>query len=467
MNTSSKITMMLSLLTRGWIGRIFVLLLWALIIALYFLSYSDVIEAESVITKASIMLFFANMFFYFIIVAHLPSIIQSQMAALLPNYFQKLRSALFLLLFISFSPALILLTKAGVVEWLSLLTVLLLLAMLIMVMIFQAKYYFIFILLMFIPVNFVEYLSKVISLGNNLLAFVFPFLLVYSYHMLGKLESLRGKTMYFSQFLSMSSFSLTKAQAEQEITAPKSKNIFTKWLVKSNSAHSLNLIGFEGYLSKRKLLGIACQGNTVIGRGTYAFWAAMVIFICVIAGFLDETYHHYFIPMMIIFPSMIIGTGTMTMFQSLLNKKSYLTRISITPIFAIKNSFASAFMSFIIFEQIKLYLFTSIVITLFAYITQHLTLTVFMNIMLLAISITLINVALMLLGLGRKVAHNSLTMWLMFVVFIIYMTWLLVVVVGNVELKNSVEFLSYFSLCITLFFISFYRGYQRIPHWLA
>ena len=126
-----------------------------------------------------------------------------------------------------------------------------------------------------------------------------------------------------------------------------SNNIFIRWLTRNNGSYAVDLLNGNRKLSNKELIAVACQGNTVIGKGTYIFWGAMVVLICLIASGFDESNRGYFIPMMIIFPSMMIGTGTMTMFQNLLNKKSYLSQISTFPIFAKEKSFAKDFLNFV------------------------------------------------------------------------------------------------------------------------
>ena len=462
-----KTSSMINILTHGWLGRIFILSLWAL--AIFVLGYSDVdgvATKDGMLINAGSVLFFANIFYYLIIGARIPIQINSQMAVLMPNYFQGLRLSLMVLIFIGLAPALVLLSQVELLDWFALMSAYLLLSVLVVAMMFNAMFFIFFILLIFTPLNIVGLIPDDIPL-IELMGYSFPILVVITYKLLGNLENLRGKTMYFSRFLAMSSFSLAKTVELQEITAPKSKNIFIKWLVNSNAAPMIDKLNSNQVLTHKELIEIACQSNTVIGRGTYIFWGVLIAFFSVIAINIDESYRAYFIPTMIIFPCMMIGTGTMTLFQNLFNKKSYLTRIATFPTFAEKNSFIKAFLSFVIIEQLKLYSFIFITVSAFAYIAKHLTWAIALNSLLLGLTLCFMNIALMLFGLARKVNRNSLTIWLMFGAFIGFMVWMLVVVAGDVTLIQSTAFIGCFSLSVILFVLSIYRSYQRIPHWLV
>jgi len=471
MSSLKKISITLSILTHGWLGRLFILSLWAVNIAIFLYTYHDLdslgrVNSRAMVLNTGMLLFCSNIFLYLIVASNLPALINNQMVRVLPNYFKKLRVSLLVLLFVSFTPAAIMLPFANFVDWLALLTVLLLLAMLVMAMVFKTQYFVFFIILVFGPVNITNLFSDHIPIVR-LLAYSFPVLLVLSYMLLGKLENLRGKTMAFSRFLSASSFSLAEGVVEQELAAPKSNNIFIRWLTRNNGSYAVDLLNGNRKLSNKELIAVACQGNTVIGKGTYIFWGAMVVLICLIASGFDESNRGYFIPMMIIFPSMMIGTGTMTMFQNLLNKKSYLSQISTFPIFAKEKSFAKDFLNFVIVEQLKLYMFIYFTVIAFAFIAQPLTWLIALNLILLGLTLCLINLALILSGLIRRVNHNSLTIWLMFITFVLFMVWMLVVVLEDVTLMDSDFFIGCFSLCFTVFAISLYRSYQQIPHWLA
>ncbi|PCI60426.1 MAG: hypothetical protein COB35_09265 [Gammaproteobacteria bacterium] len=454
---------MITMLTKGWFGRIIILLLWLAGMSIS-LNIADEVNG---LREATLLLF--NCSFYFMVAMRLPKITLMQSSYLLPNYFSQLKRSLAILLFISFIPLTVLLPD--VVAWLNALSISTLLAMLIVTIVYQPKYSFLFIILMFLPVEVFnltdEYLFTLPFSFSQLMAVSLPLILFSAFKFVDKLENYRGDVKQIALFMSMSSFSMEKVLADQEQLPEKSRNKFSQWLLTFNVNYYLYLINKTRSLSNKQLIAIACQSVSSMGRGTYLFWFIVISLICSVGLYLGENYYHYFIPAMVIFPTIMIGSGTLTFFHIIYGKKAYLARLSIMPNFENNNSFVIAFLSFVIWDQIKLYAFMSLALSAFALIFGFLTSEVLVSVITAAFTLCMLNLGLMILGWCRKKAQDSVFTWIIFSGFMLFVVFLFIVADNKINLLQSAVFSAFLLFCLTIFVLSIYRSFQKIPHWLS
>jgi len=454
---------MITMLTKGWFGRTVILILW---IAGVNISL-NIEESGNGLAEATLLLF--NCSFYFMVAMRLPQITLMQQSYVIPHYFSKLKQSLLILLCISFIPTLVLLPD--VINWLHVLSLSTLFAMLIVTIVYKPKYSVLFFIVMFIPATFFDLTDKYIfklplSLGE-VMALSFPLIMFSAYKLMNKLENYRGDVKQVALFMSMSSFSMEKVLADQDSLPTESRNKLSQWLLKLNGQYFLNSIRSDKKLSNRKLIAIACQSISSLGRGTYFFWLFAIVLICSLGLYLGESYYRYFTPAMVILPTIMVGSGTLTFFHIVYGKKSYLARLSLIPTFANKDSFITAFIGFVIIEQIKLYAFVSIMVATFVLVFKFLDISTLVSVIVAVSILGIFNLALMLWGWCRKKAQDSLITWTIFSAFMFFMVFLFIVADNKIQLLQSSTFVILIVITFILFTASIYRCYQRIPHWLS
>jgi len=143
MSHFSQVSTNINILTKGWFVRSFILLLW--LIALVVPSFLD----ESDLHIVLLLIGFSNAFMYMLVAGRLPLLAHYSLNKMLPRYFSNLKQSLAIIFLVSLIPTLVLLPHFSL--WLILITVCLAMAMLFTAMSYQPKFYWLFVILMFLP----------------------------------------------------------------------------------------------------------------------------------------------------------------------------------------------------------------------------------------------------------------------------------------------------------------------------
>lgn len=445
--------MIFSILTKGWILRIFIVLLW--LIALL-----GRVFTEEKFDFIAVFIGFANCFLYLTVSTRLVLLTHSPMAAILPDYFEQLKKSLVIVFLVSLIPTLILMPN--VIMWLSLLSILITMTVVFVAITYQPKFYLAFLLLMFMPYSVEKFPTLFTEVNFPLLfALSLPFTAWWAYRLLNNLESYKGNAEHIQKFIALTSLNFKNAVTSQDDIPLKSRNRFAQWLINNNFAHFRTFIRSKKNMSNIQLVTVACQNVGSIGRSTYLFWGAAVVFFSLVGHYLGEEYQGFFIPMTIIFPAIMIGVGTLNLFQVINNKKSLLKRLSIMPCFHEKHSFSLAFITYVISNQIKLYTFISLVIAILTYAFHHLTLSMYINVLSVSLTLCIFNLTLMLWSWSSKHYLDNQVTWLMIIIFVVLTVFLIVTTNNNIVIWNNSTFIISVLLCIGLFGISFYRSYTN------
>lgn len=457
--------MISKILVRGMVLKVFIVLLWVAVTLSYFV-WDKVLIVEFTV----ILLFIINLFLYFSVALNLLLLTKSYAAKITPGYFAQIKKSLVIIFLVSILPTLVLLSHFTL--WLSLFCALLLMAMLVVAMMYHPTFYWLFILICFVAPS-VESLNTVFDLPDftTILAFLLPLVIFVAFKLLNKLETYRGTNDKITGFSWGSSFFNTNDNVlTQEKRLRKSHSKFTRWISERNFTHYLSLIRSGKKISNRELLEIACQSSGSVGRFTYFLWTLMWVTFYVVNLFLKDGSQVILIPIFVVFPAMLVSAGTMMLFQVVNIKKSYLARLSIMPCFIDnnnrkQNSFARSFLGFIIKEQLTLYSFILIGISVLVSVYHYITIDMYINVLLAVVSIGLINLTLMLLAWGSKQRLNHLVLWIMATCLIGMIVFLMLVADNGIVLLNSALFIGLMVLVAGLFVFSLRRCYRFIPHW--
>jgi hypothetical protein len=147
-------------------------------------------------------------------------------------------------------------------------------------------------------------------------------------------------------------------------------------------------------------------------------WSVGISLLCLLGLVIDESYHHFFTPMVTLIPAMIIGTGSITLFQIIQCKKSYLARLAILPRFKQHNSFARAFLAYVFSNQAILYCFIALLLAVTANIFGHMNITIYMNLLLILVVYCFVSTSMMLFTWGATQDFGNIVVWSMIIGFI-------------------------------------------------
>ncbi|MGB0937939.1 MAG: hypothetical protein ACPGTQ_10810 [Colwellia sp.] len=413
MSTFKEKNILISILTRGWIARTFILLLWLAAIILSFIVDSENLKAVVILLAST------NGVLYLQLSSRLQSLVGSDMAKVLPNYFDQVKKSLLIILCVSFIPTLVLLPD--LTQWLSLLSVLILIAVCAMALSYHPKYYWLLAIFFVTPIS-IDTLKEPLEPINFklILSCLLPFIAWFAYELLRKLEYYKGNKTHIKRMKSLSNLSPEKLALTQESMPYTSRHKIWQWLINQNFSHYRESLK-KKILPNRKLIEIACQDLDTIGRFTYIVWFCMNILLILIAeltmalGFINMG---VFYVISIVVPAAMLFGGTLTTFNGINLKRSLLNRLAIMPCFNEKESFSRAFIAFVVLNQIKFYVFILAMIAVFAFAFGHINMNMYLNIVILACVVCTMNLLIMFITWHAKKSFETLAIWLMSAAFI-------------------------------------------------
>ncbi len=446
---------MTTILLHGWLPRVFIVLLWALALG-FRLTMNDDTREELLFT----LIAFSNFLFYLMVATRLPLLTHSKMAILLPDFPQKLKRQLQILFFVSLLPTLLILPD--VITWLAFISISMLATLVFVAMIYQPIYQiFIWLfLLMPLPLEFFD-----IPFNKDrffyALAWLLPLISAVTYLLLNKLIHYRGNQKHVGKIFAMMNVSIGNTLAIQESIPFANRTKVSQWWANSNFNYYRQLINKTNSadkLSNQQLIAISCQSANSFGLNAYGLWSMGIIIICILGLLIDESYHHFFTPMVTMIPVMIIGTGSITLFQIIQHKKSYLARLAILPRFECNRSFASALLSYVFTNQVILYCFIAVLLAITAKVFGHINFTLYINLILILFMFFLLTISMMLLAWRKEQDHSNLVVWIMLLGFIAMVMFAINMATSDMALLlNNGLFQSLLAASLLLLSLNSYR----------
>jgi len=424
--------MMNTILLHGWLVKVFIVLLWVIAIAMRFTMQDD--TREGLLFS---LIAISNFLLYLMVAMRLPLLTHSNMAVLLPHFPQKLKQALLVIFAISLLPTLLVLPN--VVTWLAFISISILATLVFVAMIYQPIYqiFLWLFILMPLPMALLD-----ISLDKEklftALAWLLPLISWLAYVLLNKLAHYRGNHHHVSKMIAITNASIGKTLAVQESIPFADRTKLAQWWANSHYNHYRKLIcaatNTSQGLSNRKLIEISCQSANSFGANAYVIWSLGITLLCLIGLVIDESYHHFFTPMVTLIPAMIIGTGSITLFQIIQGKKSYLARLAILPRFKQHNSFARAFLYYVFSNQVLLYCFIAVLLAVTAKVFGHINEAIYINSVLILLVHCFVSISIMLFAWRTVDDYSNPIVWLMIIGFVGTMVLTIQMVKSTMEL---------------------------------
>jgi hypothetical protein len=407
---------MKTILLHGWLVKVFIVLLWVIAIAMRITMNDDTRE-----NLLFAIIAFSNFLLYLMVAMRLPLLTHSKMAVLLPDFPQKLKQVLLVVFGVSLLPTLLVLPD--VVTWLAFISISILSILVFVAMVYQPIYQiFIWLfMLMPLPMTLLD-----ISLNKEkliaTLVWLLPLICWFAYVLLNKLIHYRGNPHHVSKMVALTNVTMGKTLAVQDSIPFADRTKLAQWWANSHFNYYRKMINVatnrSKQISNQKLIEISCQSANSFGANAYILWSVGITLLCVLGLVIDESYHHFFTPMATLIPVMIIGTGSITLFQIIHCKKSYLARLAVLPRFKQHNSFARAFLGYVFFNQAILYCFIAVLLAVTASVFGHINITVYMNSILMLLVYCLVAISIMLFAWRTAQDYANSVVWLMIIGFI-------------------------------------------------
>jgi len=446
--------MMTSILLHGWIQRSFIF-----IFVLISIGVRISMDDESRLGLLYSLVVFVSFFVFLVVGTRLPQLTHSSMAKLLPNYQQKLKSYIIGIWLVSLSPSVLILPDVEI--WLGVVSVLILMAILFVAMIYRPIFQAFFWFLFFAPLLF-DYFAPNLSGRNIMTAFAWglPLVIVVANYCLNKLVEYRGNSKHVGRVIAMMNVSMEKTLAVQENVPLHERTKLSQWWSNTHFDYYRKVLNKNRgkKLSNNELIAICCQGVNSFGLNAYVFWASAIGILCLVGLYIDESYHNYFTVLMTAIPVMIIGTGTIAVFQIIQNKKNYLAYLATMPRFSEPYSFTHSFISYVILNQTLLYAFIAILVGAMALVFHHINLNTYVNLVLVLFLYCLVNLSIMFLAWAAKQDHSNKVVWLLIITLILLFVFAMLLKENeNIELVFSLFFIFICAFSIAIFRYSINR----------
>ncbi len=452
--------MILRLLTRGKTIKLAVALIWTFAIFNWYLG----IKGGNTSTDNFYVALFigtGNAFFYYLIATRLMLLTQNDMSKVIPNYFYYLKKSLLGLLGISLLPTLMVLPN--IESWLSLIAISIMLAVFMVAITYRPLLILVFIFLFFVkPWNWLINYFELPDIDISVLsAFALPAIALGAYWLLGRLECFTKDSKDLKKVKLMMNAKQASMIVPSHKIPLKFQNRLVQWFAKSNLQHFKKRIESAKPMTNKQLIAISCQGEYSVGPLTYLLWLGAAMLFLLSGNQIDKNFSEFFSTSILAVPLILVVLSSISFFQVVSSKQSLLKRLAVMPCFNDKQRFSTAFINYVLEEQLKLYVFMSLILVMFSYIFENFTSTLLINSLVVSLMVSLFNVAIMLWAWTMEKRIDSLAVWLMFT-FMIGSSLLLVFVVNfNVLLWEKSTFIVISLFILSLFSVNVFNCYRK------
>jgi len=458
MNHIKEISMIISILTRGWIPRVFNLLLWIIAIGI------AIFKGEENMTLAVILMASVNGVFYLQITSRLQILVSSDMGKILPHYFARIKKALLVLLFLSFTPTLAFLPN--IEQWLSLLSVLIVIAVIAVALSYQPRYYWVLAVLLVMPVSIDMFKSTLDPIDFKfILSCLLPLIAWLAYSLLTKLETFKGNKEHIERLQALNSLSPKKMVLSQESIPLASRNKVWQWLTNKNFVSYRAMIHSKRS-ANHQLIDVACQDLDTVGKFTYVIWFGLTLTLIALSKIVihfELVRESVFYVLAVICPAAMLAGGSITTFRTINTKRSLLNRLAIMPCFNEGSSFSKAFITYFLLNEVKLYGFILLMVGLFAYSYDHISVAMYFNVVLMGVVMLAVNAIVMFITWHSRTVFEGVAMWLILLNFVLANLFLLFIAKeGTIDLIHHKTFIALMVASFLLLTMRLYANPERL-----
>jgi len=349
-----------NVLTKGWLFRVFILLLWSFAVGFKFFSLenrqsSD--EASAALLMIPCLLIFLTVGYRFMVLN------QNIMAFITPNYYLKFKKSLAVIIFISLLPSFLLLPDfillASALSWQ---------LMLLAFCFFSFSrpwFWFVFSAFTFGS----SFIFEGVSSDNlrfwlwQFPGYCLPIFVALTYMLLINLNKFKLSPLMKAKMLIYSGFTFSRSMTAYEKMPEESKTKWHQWLNKQNSNAYRNKLASKQQLNNRQLVEVAYSGSGGSGNINFVLVSIFTVTLCVV-HYVFKLPEYILKPMFTGFLMMLapgfVAITTLSQYLLISNKKEYLSRLRLMPSFKNDKDFNQSFLLVFFSKQIKTLLFTLI-----------------------------------------------------------------------------------------------------------
>ncbi len=427
--------MILKILTHGWLDRFFVLLFWLGGFSGQF--WLD--DPQKAFLMSVITIITANFILYFRVSMRLVLLTNADFRSVLPNYYRLLKRSLVTLLVVSLLPALTLISQPMVM--LSVMSLLLILAVLLVALTYQPKLYFLVIALLLMPVSIEEIAIQWGDLLINVGSFSLPLIALLSYVLIQHIERFKSNRKYIERMLLVSSGSSSMDLVSIEETNYNAQPAWRRWLSNSHFDYYRSMLRSDKAMNKLQLIEVACQGLSSLHRYSYFVAIAVALIIALVSKALFPSFEQISLIMALLSIALIV-LGNIAPFQIISKRRAQLKQLASLPLFAKEKSFSTSFISYLFKQQLKLYGTVILANLLLMGVQQQISSVVIINMLLVCVFFMATSMLIMLSAWRSQTNHDNSAIAGFLGIFVVMSITVMIGVENNLALWTSQLFLT-------------------------
>ncbi|NQZ23823.1 MAG: hypothetical protein HRT53_17455 [Colwellia sp.] len=452
-------------LTKGWLFRIFTALL--LLTAIVFSFFWDTSEKQSTYGVA-ILILFINFYLLGLVGYRVALLTQHTMAKVIPDYYLQLKGAVKKILLFSLLTTLTLLPN--VTMMLGTMTWLLVIFLFLAISYLQPSVWLVFSASIF-AVTFSSF-DFTLAETNYWLwqvpAYCLPVFGFISYQVINRLDRFKMRPELKVRYSTYSGLSMSSSFNSIDKMPEKARPKLQQWIIDNNLVMFRKLLRSDKKISKLTLVDIASSGVNRFGKASFFGWSTTVALFCLYQHFFPlstNTADDFYMMFFAMFSVGINAMGSTISFFTLNERKEYLARLRLMPLFNNEQEFSRLVLKVFFINQGKLLLFTLVSSTLVISMvwsdpTKLLVNTLVIN----TVSFCFFS-ALVLFGLHTKKQVKTIIMVIMMILFILLIPVAVISYKENIHLLISNTTQGVMVIGFVLLMLALAKWKFKVPSW--
>jgi len=426
-----------NILTKGWLFRIFTVLL--LLTAIGFSFFLDTSEEKSTYGVA-ILLVLINFYLLGLVGYRIALLTQHNMAQVIPDYFRQLKRAIKQILLFSLLTTLTLLPNVtmviGAMTWLMIIFLFIAISYIIpsIWFVFSASIF----ALTFGSFDFT--LEQAHYWLWQVPAYCLPLFSFISYQVIERLEQFKMKESLKLRYSTYSGLSMGGTFNSIDKMPDKARPKLQQWIIDNNLVMFRKLLRSDKIISKLTLVDIASSGVNRFGKATFLGWSTAVVLFCLYQQFFPLSTNasdNFYMMFFAMFSVGINAMGSIVSFFTLNERKDYLARLRLMPLFNNEQEFSQLVLKVFFINQGKLLLFTLVSSTLVISMVWSEPAKLLVNTLVINVVSFCLFSTLTLLGWHTKKQVKTIMMVIMVILFILLIPIALISYDQNINLFTS------------------------------
>jgi hypothetical protein len=299
-------------------------------------------------------------------------------------------------------------------------------------------------------------------------AYCLPIVGFISYQIIERLERFKMREELKLRYSTYSGLSMGSSFNSIEKIPEKSRPKLQQWMIDNNLVMFRQLLCSDKKISKLTLVDIASSGVNRFGKATFFGWSSAVVLFCLYhqlfplsSSSADDFYMMFFA----MFSVGITAMGSIISFSTLNERKGYLARLRLMPLFNNEQEFSLLVIKVFFINQSKLLLFTLVSSTLVILMVWPEPAKLLVNTLVInTISFCFFS-SLVVFGWHTKKQVQTMIMVIMMILFILLIPIAVISYEEKANLLTSNTIQGVMAIGVVLLMFALFKWQSKTPNW--